>query len=148
MKKILLVAMSIVLAFVFFIGLFSIFLHIWNYMNRNNIDYQWKLLNTWTTKQKIHAIELLAEKWKISIIPYLIENIDNTDYGTYQDSPKIPETLSCISTFYLQKITWRSYGYTCNSDGSKATKEIQEIIQRWRDWYQNEYPAWLAEQSK
>lgn len=133
---------------IFIVGLFHLFLYVWNYLNRNNVDYQWKLLNEWTTEQRINAINFLVEKRRISIVPHLIENIDNTDFSTYKDSPKMPETLSCISTSSLQEITEKWYGHTCNSDGSKSKEMIEKIIQVWRDWYVNEYPKWLAEQKQ
>lgn len=106
------------------------------------------MLNEGTIEERMNAIDFLVAQKKLSIIPYLMENIDNNDYSTYKDSQRVPETISCLSTSSLRKITGELYGYTCNSDSSKTKEKIEEIIQQWRDWYKNEYPEWLEQQKQ
>lgn len=127
------------------IGIIWIIITYNHYLN-NNIKYRFHLLSTWTTEEKMEAMGYLADKGELSVVPILIENIDNWDRWSWSGEPKGGNiTLSCVSTVLLQILIKNQIGNTCyyNKD---ITNE--QIIQNWRNWYKNEYPAWLAEQNK
>ena len=125
-----------------------VFIGIWEFYKRNDIDYQLAMLDQWTTNQRIEAMSSLSDKNKISIIPTLIQNIDNEESASWRKDPKWwRKSLSCVATFELEYLTHASFGTTCNYE-EDYWKDSEKIIQKWRDWYKNEYPAWLEEQNK
>lgn len=54
----------------------------------NNVNYQLKRLKEGNANQKIKAISFLSDKRILSIIPILIENIDNQNRAHWRKDPK------------------------------------------------------------
>jgi len=61
---------------------------LWQHYLDNNVDYQLKMLQSPNAETKIKAISFLSDKKIISIIPSLINNIDNQDRGNWGKDPK------------------------------------------------------------
>ena len=129
-KKLLLTLLIIII-----VSIISILI-IRNYQ-KNNISYQMIKLKNGTIEEKMFATDFMTAKKFKDAIPLIIDNIDSQEFAYYQS--KAPETLSCFSTFSLEKITDLNFGNTCNMDNSKTNEQIQQIKQAWKDWYENEY---------
>ncbi len=111
----------------------------------NSVTNNLNALHLGNTRQKIIATYFFAENKNVLAIPGLMENIDNFD--TYAYKNKSHESLSCVSTLALGNIVSEKIGHTC-CYSEECKEQNLRVIQRWRDWYQSEYTAWLAEQSK
>lgn len=135
MKKIVFLSFTIVIIWIIIA---------WNHYLDNNIKYQFDILSSWTTEEKMEAMGFLSDKKQLSVIPILMENIDNNDRWHWSGDPKWGNvTLSCVASVLLEILIKNNLGDTCYYN-KNITKE--QIIQKWRDWYKNEYPAWLEEQ--
>jgi len=111
------------------------------YLN-HNVGYQLKKLENGNTSQKIKAISFLSDKKILSIIPILMDNIDNQNRAYWREDPKGGlTTISCVATVELGTLTGYKLGNTCyETDASEL-----EIKQKWPNWYKNKYPQWLKE---
>jgi hypothetical protein len=132
------IALLIILAILFLVQ---------RYLN-NNFSYQKSKLEKGTIDQKIKAISFMSDRKNIDIIPILMENIDNQDRGHWDKDPKGGLiTLSCVSTSELENLTGQKLGSTCYWNTKNETDE-NSIVQKWRDWYNNQYSKWLDGQTK
>jgi hypothetical protein len=112
-----------------------------NYLN-NNIDYQLKQLKEGNTSEKIKAISFLSDKKVISIIPTLIDNIDNQDRAYWSNDPKGGLiSVSCIVSIEMENLTGNNFGRICYYDDKSDDPGV--VKKKWQDWYKNEYPEWL-----
>lgn len=101
---------------------------------------------SWTTEEKLNAIKYFFRNKDIYIIPYLAKNIHDESWSSYEGNPK-SDSVSCLTTALLGRITeipiWNSCVYT-----GITREEVTERKEKWEKWFQEEYPSWLAEQSK
>lgn len=125
---------------IIFLCLIVGFIFIQYYLN-HNVDYQLKKLQNGSLEQKLWAADFLGQKKIIAAIPLLMSKINDVDGATYKN--KSPETLSCVATFSLEKIIDKKIGDTCCYYECEEKNGI--IINKWQDWYKNEYPQWLKE---
>jgi hypothetical protein len=141
-KKIIIFALILLLLVIGFL--------IRKYYLDNNIDYQVKMLKYGDTENKIKAISFLSNKKMFSIIPILIENIDNQNMAKWTDmDPKGGlVSVSCVITVELEYLTKNDLGRICYYDDVDSYKGDKVVIQKWKDWYKNEYLSWLKEQEK
>ena len=118
---------------------------IWRNFLYNDVEYQLNMLTSGSTEQKLFATDKLGEKKILSAIPFLMMNIDNFDGTTYKN--KSPESVSCVTTLALIKITMvRTIGDTCCY--YECDQKNKTILEKWRSWYKNEYPMWLENQKE
>lgn len=129
--------------------LILLFLIVWNlfikYSRENNVEYQISQLESSKLDDRMRAIDWLGNRKILDIIPFLVRNIDIGEFSAYKN--KSPESVSCVSTLALTKITNKNIWYTC-CYAEECKKDNMEIIQKWKDWYSNEYPAWLEQQKQ
>ena len=107
------------------------------YFRAKDINYQIGKLENGTTKQKIKAIEFIAEKNAYEEIPKIMPYIDSEDSILYYG--KTSYTLTCAVTLALETMTNKNYGNTCDSSHSKTDDQIMETKKEWKGWYSQEY---------
>lgn len=104
------------------------------------------MLENGNLREKMIAADFMGQSKNVLTIPLLIKYIDvHEDLYPYRN--KSPESLSCVITVSLAEITLKDIGDTCCYYDDCAEKN-KEVIQKWKDWYKNEYPAWLEEQKQ
>lgn len=71
-----------------FMMIITLLIGAWEYHKRDDIDFQRIMLEKGTTEQRIEAMSALADHNEISIIPLLIQNIDNFERASWRKEPK------------------------------------------------------------
>lgn len=102
------------------------------------------MLENGNLKEKMIAADFMGQSKNSLAIPILIKYIDAQE-DLYPYKNKSPESLSCVITVSLSEITSRDIWNTCCYYAA-CQWDNKIIVQKWKDWYANEYPKWLEQQ--
>jgi len=128
-----------IIVFILIIILIVSFVLLKKYQN-SSVEHQINKLKNGNSEQKIMAAIFMGDNGIYNTVSTLIQYIDSEEWFLYKG--KAGWYLSCASTQALEKITGRFLGDTCDSESLKTDKEIEEIKNKWENWYENEYPEW------
>ncbi len=114
----------------------------WVIYQANNTDYQLNKLSNGTPNQKARAADFLTKKKVYEAIPLMIENISNNEVANIYG--KAPANIYCVIFYDLEELVNNNFGF-CSNEVINNDKSKQAIIDKWQNWYKNEYPQWLKE---
>jgi len=127
------------------VGIVLVFILIsWIIYTTNNISYQMNKLKGGTPNQKARAGRILTKTKNYKAIPVMIENLN--DIRVSDINGKAPDYISCYMSIDLEELTDKYFGsYLCAGSIEENGVEWKNVINKWQNWYRNEYPQWLRE---
>ena len=130
------IIIAVVVLFIIALFIFIVII----YYRSHSLEYQLRMLKEGNGDQKVAATFFMERNKVVEAIPLLMIYIDSKEVGFYK---KPPYYMSCSSTGSLDQIVNKGFGNTCNMGNTKTEEQIEQIKEKWRNWYKNEYPEWI-----